>query len=141
MRLLLELLFRFGFGFFPGLRLRLFLHVRVGGVVDIHVHDAGELDFEPVLKGLGQDGLEGDIGADAFEQVGPAVRQVQREFVPVELPGAAVQEPVGRRAAALQFLQEFRHERQVDGVRFVLSVLILGRFFRELKHSFDVIQL
>ena len=64
--LFLELLFRFGAGFLPGLGFRLFLHVRIGGIVGIHVHDAGELDFEPVLIGLGQDGLEGDVGADAL---------------------------------------------------------------------------
>ena len=139
--LLLELLFRFRLGLFTGLGLRLFLHVRVGGVVGIHVHDAGELDLEPVLIGLGQDGLEGDVGADALQEVCPAVGQVQSEFVPVEFPGAVVQEPVGRGTAALQLLQEFGHEGEVDGFRLFLLVLVHRLVLRVLKHSFDIIQL
>ena len=67
--------------------------------------------------------------------------QVQGEFVPVEFPGAVVQEPVGRRAAALQFLQEFGHEGQVDGLRLFLCILVLRLVLRELKHGFYVIQL
>ena len=139
--LFLELLFRFGAGFLPGLGFRLFLHVRIGGIVGIHVHDAGEFDLEPVLVRLGQDGLEGDVGADAFEQVGASVGQVQGEFMAVQFPGTVVQEPVGRGTAALQFLQEVGHEGQVDGLRLFLLVLVLRLVLRVLKHSFDIIQL
>ena len=102
---------------------------------------AGEFDLEPVLVRLGQDGLEGDVGADAFEQVGASVGQVQGEFMAVQFPGTVVQEPVGRGTAALQFLQEVGHEGQVDGLRLFLLVLVLRLVLRVLKHSFDIIQL
>ena len=128
-------------GFRAGVRFGVLLHILIGVVFRVEVHDARELHLQPGLEDLGEDGLQRDVGTQALQEVGTAVGEVQDEFVPFEDRRGVIEEPVGRGTAALQLLKTVREHGKVHRLFGRWSLFLRGLLFRELEHGFDIVQL